>query len=267
LDGNVEAIQALIKAGANVNAGDVEGETPLHLAAFDGNVEAIQALIKAGANVDAGDVEGETPLHLAARYGDVEAIQALIDCGADVNTLNNRGETPLRSLMREDFLLTGYSNKQRKLKAIQVLIDHGAYANGLSKNEWDELRWCSLSSFNQRLEFVIMLLGHNAANFKWKDAFPQEAITAFLTPPNAEAIAPIAEWVNRVLNNHVNAEMRQALAAGLQTFLQAIRQGLVLDKNDDEVVVVGRQEEALIEELIKRLCVGPTTKSARKVVE
>ena len=56
-----EAIEALLKAGADVAARDKDGKTPLILAAWDNkNPEVIEVLLKAGANAKAKDKKGKT---------------------------------------------------------------------------------------------------------------------------------------------------------------------------------------------------------------
>src|SRR6185295_4303611 len=62
------------------------GATPLHFAAEAGNADAINALLNAGADVNAKESEnGQTPLIFAASAGNVDAMKALIKHGADVN--------------------------------------------------------------------------------------------------------------------------------------------------------------------------------------
>ena len=56
----------------------------------------IRALVDAGADVDAKNDYGDTPLHLAASGNEnLAMIQALVDAGADVHAKNNHGSTPL----------------------------------------------------------------------------------------------------------------------------------------------------------------------------
>lgn len=63
---HVEVVSACIKAGADVNARDVLGFTPLLFAAeYTDNPAVITALIKAGANANAANDDGETPFDLA----------------------------------------------------------------------------------------------------------------------------------------------------------------------------------------------------------
>lgn len=88
-------VQALIAAGAHVNATTQDGSTPLHLAAFHGKTNIIKVLIQAGANMNAKDKEGDSPLHSAAWNGYSDTAQALITAGSDINAKNNCSTTPL----------------------------------------------------------------------------------------------------------------------------------------------------------------------------
>jgi ankyrin repeat protein len=71
------------------------GSTPLHLAARSGGIDATQALVSAGANVNARNDLGVTPLHSAVDAGDVRTIELLLSRGADPNVADVRGRTPL----------------------------------------------------------------------------------------------------------------------------------------------------------------------------
>ena len=57
------------------------GWTPLHNAAIEGHVEAIEALLRASADVDARDELGRTPLHAAIMEGRMAAIKTLTRAG------------------------------------------------------------------------------------------------------------------------------------------------------------------------------------------
>jgi len=91
---NLLIAQILIKAGANINAKDEYGTTALMWAAGHGNHQIVQTLIKAGANVNAKDDDGKTTLMYAAENGH-SAVQALIKAGADVNAKDKYGKTVL----------------------------------------------------------------------------------------------------------------------------------------------------------------------------
>ena len=67
----------------------------IHEAAWDGNIESVKQHLAAGADVNAKDDEGLTPLHYAAYYSHKETVELLIAKGANVNAKNDGGETPL----------------------------------------------------------------------------------------------------------------------------------------------------------------------------
>ncbi len=70
------------------------GYSPLQFAVLRDDLRAIQALLKAGAPVDARDEEGRTALHFAAGSGQLKATQLLLDAGAAPNIVDNVGFTP-----------------------------------------------------------------------------------------------------------------------------------------------------------------------------
>ena len=60
--GDIEAVKQHLAAGADVNAKDDDGWTPLHQATDEGHKEIVELLIAKGADVNATDEDGETPL-------------------------------------------------------------------------------------------------------------------------------------------------------------------------------------------------------------
>jgi ankyrin repeat protein len=111
--GDREAVKALLKKAADVNAAQGDGMTALHWAAMNGDSELAQMLIVAGANVRATTRLGAyTPLYLASQQGHAPVIQALIAAGADVTAGTPNGTTP-------DFLVA----KGADLKATSKVSD------------------------------------------------------------------------------------------------------------------------------------------------
>ena len=131
-NGDAYAIKKLIDAGADVNAKNNDGDTPLHDTTRNENwceenldgtacirpetnpaiVNVVKELINAGADIHAKNKIGETPLHLAVKYLDMDfvlesyppiyvdndndyLIREFIKAGANINAKNNSGETPL----------------------------------------------------------------------------------------------------------------------------------------------------------------------------
>jgi ankyrin repeat protein len=70
---------------------DAQGRTALHIAAELANTGMMKELVAAGANPDAKDGSGDTPLVIGWRG----VVSALIEGGADVNKQDKEGTTPL----------------------------------------------------------------------------------------------------------------------------------------------------------------------------
>ena len=97
----VDTVSDCLNSGANVNARDIVGQTPLHNAARSNvNPEVLTVLLEAGADVNARDMLEQTPLHLVFGYlvsgnENPQVITTLLDAGADVNARDSGGGTPL----------------------------------------------------------------------------------------------------------------------------------------------------------------------------
>jgi ankyrin repeat protein len=64
-----DVLEGLLKAGADLNAVSMDGQTPLHRAARSGNAKFISLLVERGARLDAKDKEGRTPFDIVANPG------------------------------------------------------------------------------------------------------------------------------------------------------------------------------------------------------
>lgn len=94
--GGGPVVRALIQGGAKVDACDgVKRCTALHMAARRGNVEVSEALLECGANIEARDSLGETPLRRAVNCRQIGVAALLLAEGADPHSVGSKGLTPL----------------------------------------------------------------------------------------------------------------------------------------------------------------------------
>ncbi len=109
--GNAEQIRSLLRAGANVNASDSKGDTPLIIAAFHGLSETVDILLEQGADLNAKNRIGNTALMEAAAMNRTETVRLLLARGADENSRNIIGLTALDAAQEK-----GYQHIVRLLK-------------------------------------------------------------------------------------------------------------------------------------------------------
>ena len=95
--GRVDHARELIHRGIDVNAQDVNGETPLHYAAVHCVPETAQLILEHGGDVSLLDKHGNTPLWCAAfnARGSYETVNLLLQHGAMPTHKNMHGKSPL----------------------------------------------------------------------------------------------------------------------------------------------------------------------------
>ena len=97
--GREKAVRWMLAAGVDANATVGEhGNTMLHVATWNRNGGVVEALIQGGAQVNAQNSVGNTPLHFAVQYGHPQVwhvVSVLLREGADPHLRNHYGKTPL----------------------------------------------------------------------------------------------------------------------------------------------------------------------------
>jgi ankyrin repeat protein len=199
--GNVGLVKNCLGKGANINARNGNGLTPL-IAAAGGNgwrietdhLQIVELLIKKGANVDARDPSGTTALHKAAWVKNgTNMVRYLLDHGASVNAKDQSGRTPLLEA------ISGYNYGGQTLELLELLLHRGANVNAKTvtgktplmeaaaedhdivvekwyEGLWKQLRyrlfgkqWVSWDRHGMRTPEAVELLLQNGADVNAKD--------------------------------------------------------------------------------------------------
>ena len=117
-----QVLSRAIELGANVNgtsSRDPRKRTALAIAVDTGHSSLVEALVKAGAALDAVDADGNAIMHYAAKSGNLSVLKAVV-AGAPVNVKNACGNTPLAvSVVRNqpavvEFLVGAVAEADRK---------------------------------------------------------------------------------------------------------------------------------------------------------
>ena len=120
-DCKFEAVELLLKKGANANSADSFGLAPLHLAVCCKDVDPslIEHLIEKGADVNLKNTsDGWRGLHYAISCGSDDVARLLIEKGAEVNAIADDGTTPLILAAQNDSVFIA-----------KLLLEKGANVN------------------------------------------------------------------------------------------------------------------------------------------
>lgn len=146
---NEAKVRLLLARGAAVNVRQVEGRTPLYQAASMASAQAVvKQLLAAGADPNLAIANGRTPLMAAAQRGDLEGMRMLVDAKAIVDAKNGAGETAL-------ILASGDGTPA----TVRFLIEQGADVRARTKRNETALGNASTAGVDAT---VNLLLEHGA---------------------------------------------------------------------------------------------------------
>eukprot|EP00741_Cyanophora_paradoxa_P015539 tig00020902_g15000.t1 len=173
--GNLEGVKRYLAMDVDVDSADYDGRTALHLAASDGHIDIIHLLIDRGANLNAKDRYGGTPVIDAVRHkqdeaaallirfgasacfedvatmlctaaadGDIDALRRLVECGVDPGTPDYDGRTALH--------LAACNGNQA---AVEYLIQQGVDLSPLDRNKGTPLQDAVRHGYHHIAELLL----------------------------------------------------------------------------------------------------------------
>lgn len=123
-------VRILLEHGAHVNSKDNTGLTPLSLAAEGRSEGIVRLLLEQGADVESRDTDGRIPLWRALNIGVKSIIQLLLTYTTDVESRDSSGRTPL-----------SWAAEMGDETVVQELLKKGAYIESKDTGDRTPLWW------------------------------------------------------------------------------------------------------------------------------
>ena len=170
---SLEAVEAALQKGADVDARDAAGRTALMTASMHSAIPIMQVLLQAGAGVDLQAVLGETALICAASARGGESIELLLANGTDPNIGDRDKKRPLMWLVD-----TQFHRGSDTSGSVAPLVRAGARINDRDAAELTALIWAVMgigTSFDVR-PTVLSRLVENGADVNATDSNGETAM-------------------------------------------------------------------------------------------
>jgi ankyrin repeat protein len=197
--GDKRRVSLLLDVGANANAADTDGMTPLLLASGRGHAAVVDMLLRNGADVDAEDSRGRTALHHATAGQHLDVMRLLLAWSADVNAADTDGRTALHLAS-----IGGHTEVVRLLLEVE-----GVDVDASDNREWTPL----LHAEHRRRHAVTALLVGAGADLDYTDENMETVLGRGIARDDMESVRRLVALGAAVSGEYITY-LHEACAAG-----------------------------------------------------
>ncbi len=156
---NIDAVNALLEAGADVNEPAYTTKTPLHYASHSRNKDILNLILSKGADLEAKTEQGFTPLSYAVGLNHPDNCRILLEAGAEVDSVDNWKRTNLN--------VAAYWGLA---DVAATLLEFNANPNVLDQWHWSPLDIAEAFGYTDIAEMIIEAGGVNGPKISIHEA-------------------------------------------------------------------------------------------------
>jgi len=157
---------------AQLNKSTQETGTPLHAAALHGNKEAIDLLLAAGADIEAGDFLRDNAMHACIKAGKLDIVRYLIEKGSDINRKGCQNRHVLNQLICyawdrkfADYLVSKGCDILQTSRDGYSMLNDAACSNNTDAIDFLLKKWIDKSNLNSALCWAILKNASEATRY------------------------------------------------------------------------------------------------------
>uniref|UniRef100_A0A2C9JR10 Ion transport domain-containing protein n=1 Tax=Biomphalaria glabrata TaxID=6526 RepID=A0A2C9JR10_BIOGL len=215
-----DVIKLIVKSlyGAReIDALDINGNTPLHVAVTAGDARLTKLLIDLNAATDIKNGSGLMAIHLAAELKDVTVLKVLLRTGINPNMQGDTGYTPLH-----------VAAAKNNFKALELLIKHGGNLTIRALSGFSPVHTAAINGATEAIQIFVeegKLVGYSKEQImNLMDSEKQLPIHAAVTSGNARTVEMCLKYgaICTSQKNDGSTPVHYAAAQGNVNVLQAI---------------------------------------------